>query len=71
MSEKIGAGRRHMQNCQKLTSSMLYTRIMHRIRFGAHENTPLVYHGVGALMAIVQWKTDQIEQLWMSKLNDS
>ena len=59
------------KNCHELTSSSLYTGIMARIRFGAHENIPLVYHGVGALMAITRWKTDQIEQLHMLKLNDS
>ena len=59
------------KNCQKLTSSSLYTGIMCRIKFGAHENIPLVYHSVGALMAVAQRKTDQIEQLCMSKLNDS
>lgn len=59
------------KNCQKLTSSTLYTKIMYRIRFGAHENTPLVYHGFGGLMAVTRWKTDQIEQLRMSKLNST
>ena len=59
------------KNCQKLTSSSLYAGIMHRIKFGAHENIPLVYHGVGALIAVARRKTDQIEQLRLSKLNDS
>ena len=59
------------KNCQRLTSSPLYARIMHRIKFGAHKNIPLVYHGIGALMAVARRKTDQIEQLRMSKLNDS
>jgi hypothetical protein len=59
------------KNCQKLTSSTLYTRIIDRIRFSTHKNTPLVYHGIGGLMAIAQWKTDQIKQLWMSKLNNT
>ena len=58
-------------NCQELTSSTLFSGIMARIRFGAHENIPLVYHGVGALITIARRKTDQIEQLRMSKLNDS
>jgi hypothetical protein len=59
------------KNCQKLTSSTLYTGIMDRIRVGAHENIPLMYHGIGALMTIVRRKTEQIEQLRMSKLNDN
>ena len=58
-------------DCDKLTSSMLYTGIMDRIKYGAHENIPLVYHGVGGLMTIVWWKNDTVSQLRMSKLNDS
>lgn len=58
-------------NCQKLTSSTLFSGIMARIRFGTHENIPLMYHGVRALITIARWKTDQIEQLRMLKLNDS
>ena len=38
---------------------------------GTHENVPLVYHGIGGLMAIVRWKLDLVAQLQMSKLNDS
>ena len=59
------------KNCQNLTSSTLYTGIMSRIRFGAHENIPLVYHGVRGLMTVTRRKTDQNEQLRMSKLNNS
>jgi hypothetical protein len=59
------------ENCQKLTSSTLFSGIMDRIRHGTHENVPLVYHGVRALITISRRKTDQIEQLRMSKLNDS
>ncbi|KAH9055079.1 hypothetical protein EDB83DRAFT_2316218 [Lactarius deliciosus] len=58
-------------NCQTLTSSNLFAGILNRIRFGTHENVPLIYHGVGALIAITRQKTDQIKQFWMSKLNDS
>ncbi|KAN0129709.1 hypothetical protein V8E53_012529 [Lactarius tabidus] len=58
-------------NCQKLTSSTLFSRIMARIRFGTNENVLFMYHRVGALIAIACQKTEQIEQLQMSKLNDS
>lgn len=57
--------------CEKLTSSTLYTGIMNRIKYGTHENIPLVYHGVGGLMTIVRRKIDMVAQLRMSKLNDS
>jgi hypothetical protein len=59
------------KNCQKLTSSTLYTGIMERIKFGTHENTPLVYNGLAPIMAMMRRKTDMFEQLRMSKLNDS
>lgn len=58
-------------NCQKLTSSTLYRGIMDRIEYGAHENVPLVYHGVGGLVALARRKNDQLNQLQLSKLNDS
>jgi hypothetical protein len=44
---------------------------MNRIQYGTHENIPLVYQGVGGLITIVRRKTDTIDQLRMSKLNDS
>ena len=50
---------------------MLYTGIMDWIKYGAHENIPLVYRGVGGLMTIVWRKNDMVSQLHMSKLNDS
>jgi hypothetical protein len=59
------------RNCQSLTSSTLFAGIMDRIRHGANENVPHIYHRVGALINIVHQKTNQIEQLRMSKLNDS
>ena len=59
------------QDCQNLTSSTAYTGILHRMMNGTHENVPLVYHGIGGLMAIMQRKTDLVAQLRMSKLNDS
>lgn len=59
------------KNCQKLTSSNLFAGIIDRICHGTHENTPLMYHGVRALITIVRRKTAQIEELRMSKLNDT
>ena len=44
---------------------------MDRIQHGTHENVPLMYHGVGALITITRWKANHIKQLRMSKLNDS
>ena len=58
-------------NCRKLTSSNLFAGIMDRIWHGTHENVLLMYHGVGALITIARQKANHIEQLHMSKLNDS
>jgi hypothetical protein len=57
--------------CQKLTSSRLYIGIIDRIKFGAHESTPYPYYGVGELMTIARRKAKQLDELRMSKLNDS
>jgi hypothetical protein len=58
-------------NCQKLTSTTLYRGIIDRIEYGAHENIPLVYHGIGGLVTLARRKSDQLNQLQLSKLNDS
>lgn len=59
------------EDCRKLTSSALFAGIMDRIQHGAHESLPLKYHGVAGLITIARRKSDQINQLRMSKLNDS
>lgn len=59
------------ESCLKLTSSTLFKGIVDRIKFGAHENIPLVYHGVGGLVAVARRKTDQLHQLQLSKFNDN
>jgi hypothetical protein len=69
--QKWSSAGKACQECQKLTSSTVYTGIIHRILNETHKNVPLVYHKIGGLMAIVQQKTDLVAQLHMSKLNDS
>ncbi|KAH9170291.1 hypothetical protein EDB89DRAFT_2190372 [Lactarius sanguifluus] len=58
-------------DCQALTSVPLYISIMDRIRNGVHENTPLIYHGIGGLVEVAQRKTEQVRQLRLTKLNAS
>ena len=36
-----------------------------------HENSRLVYHGVGGLVKIIQQRTHQVEALCLQKLNDA
>ena len=57
--------------CEVLKSTSLYDGIMHRIRRGVHENTPLHYHGIGGLITAVQRKNEQVQRLRMTKLNNS
>ncbi|KAH9167194.1 hypothetical protein EDB89DRAFT_2126133, partial [Lactarius sanguifluus] len=58
-------------DCQALTSVPLYISIMDRIRNGVHENTPLIYHGIGGLVEVARHKTEQVQQLRLTKLNAS
>ena len=58
------------KDCRALTSLPLYICIMmDRIRHGVHENTPLVYHGVGGIFELIRRKTEQVQQLQLTKLN--
>lgn len=59
------------EDCRALASTSLYVGIMDRIRNGVHENAPLVYHGVGGLIEIARRKTEQVQQLRLTKLNAS
>ena len=57
------------KDCRALTSLPLYICIMmDRIRHGVHENTPLVYHGVGGIFELIR-RTEQVQQLRLTKLN--
>lgn len=57
--------------CDALKSTPLYRGIIDRIERGVHENTPLVYHGVGGLLSVVHRKIDQIREMRLMKLNTS
>ena len=55
--------------CDALKSTSLYDGIIHRMEHGVHENTPLVYHGVGGLVVTVRQRIDQVRQMRLTKLN--
>ena len=44
---------------------------MNRIQHGVHENSPLIYHGIGGLIGVARRKTEQVRQIQMTKLNTS
>ena len=43
---------------------------MARLTSGIHENTQLVYHGIGGLISVVRWKTQANDALCLCRLND-
>ena len=55
--------------CDALKSTSLYDGIIHRMEHGVHENTPLVYYGVGGLVVTVRRRIDQVRQMRLTKLN--
>ena len=58
-------------HCDGLSHNTTLQGVLDRIEFGVHENTRLVYHGVGGLVKIVRMKTRQINSLRLQNLNDS
>ena len=58
------------KRCDDLGNNKYLQRIIARFTSGIHENTPLVYHGVGGLIDIVHRKTQAINTLRLRHLND-
>ncbi len=58
------------KRCDDLVNDEYLQKIVARYTKGIHENTTLVYHGVGGLINIVHQKTKAIEVLRLSRLND-
>jgi hypothetical protein len=56
--------------CEGLSQNKHLQKIVARYTTGAHENTSLVYHGVGGLIDIVHHKTSEIDHLRLHRLND-
>jgi hypothetical protein len=57
--------------CESIKSTPLYQGIANRIEHGVHENTPLVYHGIGGLLTVVCRKISHIREMRLMKLNTS
>jgi hypothetical protein len=57
--------------CESIKSTPLYQGIANRIEHGVHENTPLVYHGIGGLLTVVRRKISHIREMRLMKLNTS
>ena len=69
--EPIVSGGSACEDCHALTVTPLYVGIMNQIQHSVHENSPLIYHGIGGLVGANRRKADQIRQIQMTKLNTS
>jgi hypothetical protein len=58
------------KRCDDLRNNEYLEKIIARYVNGIHENTPLVYHGIGGLVNIVHRKIQAINLLRLRRLND-
>lgn len=68
------ASHKHGQRCDacdRLTENGNLQGVLRRIENGVHENTHLMYHSIGGLVAIARTKTREIRALRLRKLNDA
>ena len=57
--------------CEDIRSNDNYATMTDRIKHGVHLNSTLNYQPIGGLIELVRRKTDQIEQMHLTKLNDN
>lgn len=57
--------------CEKIQSNDEFESISERIRFGVHVNMPLAYQPIGGLVKLVRKKTEELEGMHLTKLNDN
>ena len=58
------------KRCNDLDRNEYLQKIIARFTNGIHENTTLIYHGIGGLIDVVHRKTHTIDQLRLRHLND-
>ena len=64
-------GRRgRCERCDDLGNDEYLQKIVARLTSGIHENTQLVYHGIGGLISVVRRKTQANDALRLCRLND-
>ena len=66
----VAGGNGLCKRCDNLGSNGYLQKIVARLTNGVHENSALVYHGVGGLIDIVHRKTQTIDLLRLRRLND-
>ena len=66
----VVAGNGRCKQCDDLGNNQYLQKIVARLTNGVHENSTLVYHGIGGLIDIVHRKTRTIDLLRLCRLND-
>ena len=66
-----GGSSKQCHSCRSLTESPLLGGILERLEKGVHENSQMMYHGVGGLIKIVRQKNGHIQALRLRKLNEA
>ena len=57
--------------CKDIRSDDNYATLTDQIKHGVHLNSTLNYQPIGGLIELVRQKTDQIEQMHLTKLNNN
>lgn len=57
--------------CGDLGDNVYLKKIIARYTNGVHDNSPLVFHGIGGLVEVVRRKTSLIDVLRLRRLNDA
>jgi len=66
----IVGGNAQCERCDDLGNNEYLQKIVGRITNGVHENSALMYHGIGGLIDIVHRKSQTIDLLRLHRLND-
>ena len=66
----VGGGSGRCQRCSDLGNNEYLRKIVARFMDGIHENTQLIYHGIGGLVDIVHRKTQANDALRLCRRNE-
>ena len=66
----VVGGNARCERCDNLGNDEYLRKIVGRLMNGVHENSALVFHGVGGLIEIAHRKTQTIDLLRLRRLND-
>jgi len=66
----VVGGNERCTRCDDLGNNEYLHKIVTRVAKGVHENSALVYHGIGGLIDIVRRKTQTIDELRLRRLNE-